>query len=280
MSIEAWLGERTAGVGLGGQAERVVQALARAPQMASYASAREVAERAGVNVSTVVRTAQQIGFDGWPDLRVSLRAAYLASSAAGESVAPATNDAAALMLHQDAANLAGVATTENIAAIRAIAAAIAAARRTVVIATGSGAGPAQILAYLASFHGYDIQVAAGPPTTQAVQVAPLGPEDCLVVVNVWRLTRAIRGLTRIAAEQGVTVAVLTDLRASPLTADAAHAVITPIEGIDPAPSLTAMVGVVQAILAELRALAEPDRRGTAGRIEQAWNSLDLMDDQA
>ena len=280
MSIEAWLGERTAGVGLGGQAERVVQTLARAPQMASYASAREVAERAGVNVSTVVRTAQQIGFDGWPDLRVSLRAAYLASSAAGESVAPATNDAAALMLHQDTANLAGVATTENIAAIRAIAAAIAAARRTVVIATGSGAGPAQILAYLASFRGYDIQTAVGPPTTQAVQVARLEPGDCLLVINVWRLTRAIRGLTRLGADQGAVVAVLTDLRSSPLAADAAHTVVTPIEGIDPAPSLTAMVAVVQAILAELSELADPGRRGTAGRIEQAWNSLDLMDDQA
>ncbi|BDD84771.1 transcriptional regulator [Tsukamurella pulmonis] len=279
MSIEAWLSERTAGAGLGGQAERVVQTLARAPHMASYASAREVAERAGVNVSTVVRTAQQIGFDGWPDLRASLRVAYIASSSAGESAPPATNDAAALMLHQDAANLADLATTENIASIRAVAAAIAAARRTVVVATGTGAGPAHILAYLAAFRGYDVQVAAGPPTTQAVQVAQLGPGDCLVVVNVWRLTRAIRGLTRLAAEQGVTVAVLTDLRSSPLAADATHTVVTPIEGIDAGPSLTAMVAVVHAILAEMAQLADPDRLGTAGRIEQAWNRLDLMDDQ-
>ncbi|WP_240193869.1 MULTISPECIES: MurR/RpiR family transcriptional regulator [unclassified Gordonia (in: high G+C Gram-positive bacteria)] len=280
MSVEAWLRDQTVDVTLGAQADRVIQTLARSPQMASYSSAREVAERAGVNVSTVVRTAQQIGFDGWPDLRTSLRAAYLASSSAGERPAPTTRDAAALMLHQDAANLAAVATPENVAALRSAARAIGSARRTVVIATGSGAGPAQILAYLASFGGHDVQAATGPPTTQAVQIAQLGPGDCVVVINVWRLTRAIRGLTRIAREQGATVVVLTDLHSSPLNADADHTVITPIEGVGASPSLTAMVAVVHAILAELTELADPAHRGVVGAIEQAWNALDLMDDQA
>ncbi|MGH1554141.1 hypothetical protein ACRAWF_25925 [Streptomyces sp. L7] len=75
MTIEAWLTDRTRGT-LGPQAGRVVHVLARAPQFAGYSSAREVAERAGVNVSTVVRTAQQLGFDGWPQLREELRARF------------------------------------------------------------------------------------------------------------------------------------------------------------------------------------------------------------
>jgi transposase len=90
VSIEAWLAGRTTRGALGPQAERVAHVLVRAPQFASYASAREVAERAGVNVSTVVRTAQQLGFDGWPQLREELRARYLASVSSGElSASPA-----------------------------------------------------------------------------------------------------------------------------------------------------------------------------------------------
>lgn len=277
LSIDAWLAERTNGTTLGGQAERVVKVLARAPQFASYASAREVAERAGVNVSTVVRAAQQLGFEGWPDLRQKLRALYLGSVTAGDMVDTDETGSVTAMLQQDAANLAALTTAENVEQIRAIGAAIRAARRTVVLATGTGTGPAHILGYVAGIHGYDVHSAVGPPTEQALHVSRLGPGDCLVVINVWRLTRTMRALTRMAHDQGVTVAVLTDLRSSPLTASADHFVLAPIEGVDRTPSLTAMVAAIQAILADL---AEQDGGGTSGRVEQAWNDLDLMDDQA
>ncbi|MGO2659966.1 MurR/RpiR family transcriptional regulator [Mycetocola reblochoni] len=276
MTIESWLSARTATTALGTQAERVVQVLARSPQFACYASAREVAERAGVNVSTVVRTSQQLGFAGWPQLRGGLRDEYLASLAA---VRPATADAtdvAALMLQQDATNLAATTTPENLAAIREIGAAIASAGTTVVLASGSGAGPATILGYLASVYGHDVEVATGSATAQAVAVSRLGSGDCLIVLNVWRLTKALRQLTALGHERGATVAVLTDLRSSPLGADADHVVVTPIEGVDETPSLTAMVAVVQGILAVLAVRTDRD---AVGAVERAWERLGLMDDQ-
>lgn len=270
------LAQRSAGANLGGQADRVVQVLTQMPQFASYASAREVAERAGVNVSTVVRTAQQLDFEGWSDLRKAIRAEYLNSLVTAGPPHPMSTDAAAQMLRQDAANLATASSATNVAAIKSVAEAVHTARRTLVLTTGTGAGPGQILTYLASIFGYDIRMAAGPATTQAVAVSQLDERDCLVVINVWRLTRTLRGLTRLAHERGATVVVLTDLRSSPLNASAHHVVVTPIEGIDVTPSLTAMVAVVQAVLAQLESSVS---RASIGRIESAWYDLDLMDDQ-
>ncbi|MGV2982062.1 MurR/RpiR family transcriptional regulator [Microbacterium sp. AGC85] len=186
-------------------------------------------------------------------------------------------DAAARMLRQDATNIASVASETNVDAIRNIARAISASRRTVVLTSGSGAGPAHVLGYIASIYGYDVRVAAGSATSQTVIVSQLGSEDCLVVINVWRLTRALRGLTRLGRERGANVAVLTDLHSSPLNSHADNVVITPIGGVDETPSLTAMLAVVQAILAELSVLTP---RNTAGQIERSWEALDLMDDQA
>jgi DNA-binding MurR/RpiR family transcriptional regulator len=271
------LAKRAEHANLGAQADRVVQVLAQLPQFASYASAREVAERAGVNVSTVVRTAQQLEFDGWSDLRRALRSEYLESLVTANPDRAVSTDAAARMLRQDAVNLAAAASADNISAIKSVAEAIHAARRTVVLATGTGAGPGHILSYLASIYGYDIQLAAGPATSQAVTVSQLDERDCLIVINVWRLTRALRGLARLGRERGATVAVLTDLNSSPLSVSADHVVITPIEGIDATPSLTAMVSVVHALLAQLGSLPMPS---SVGRAEQAWEALDLMDDQA
>ncbi|MGJ0184614.1 MurR/RpiR family transcriptional regulator [Corynebacterium glyciniphilum] len=300
VTTEKLLAQRAGRTTLGAQSERVVQVLSRMPQFASYASAREVAERAGVNVSTVVRTAQQLRFEGWTDLRQAVRSEYLDSlsasapphgttstasadsadsaDSAGSSSRTATGTPdATRALNQDARNLSTVATAENVSAINSIAEAIHAARRTVVLTTGSGAGPAQILSYLGSIYGYDIQAASGPATTQAVAVAQMDERDCLIVINVWRLTRALRGLTRLGHERGAVVSVLTDLRSSPLNDDADHVVLTPIEGVDATPSLTAMVSVVQAILA---VLARSSTRSSPAAVEKAWEMLGLMDDQS
>ena len=93
MTIDAWLADRAARTPLGPQAERVVNVLVRAPEFASYASARELAERAGANVSTVARTAQQLDFEGWPQLREELRARYLAAvSSPDVSLGPTAAD--------------------------------------------------------------------------------------------------------------------------------------------------------------------------------------------
>ncbi|GAA3155879.1 hypothetical protein GCM10020255_036810 [Rhodococcus baikonurensis] len=276
MTVGTMLAQRAEHANLGAQADRVMQVLAQMPQFASYASGREVAERAGVNVSTVVRTAQQLDFDGWSDLRQALRTEYLNSLVTTSPDHPGSKDAATQMLRQDAANLASVSTDANITAIKNIADAMIEARRIVVITSGSGTGPAHILSYLASIYGFDIHVAAGPATSQAIPVSHLDERDCLIVVNVWRLTRALRGLTRQARKRGATIAVLTDLHSSPLNTYADHVVITPIEGINPTPSLTAMVAVVQSILAQLES---SDARSSAKDIEKAWEQLDLMDDQ-
>jgi DNA-binding MurR/RpiR family transcriptional regulator len=276
VSIEAWLAGRTTRGALGPQAERVAHVLVRAPQFASYASAREVAERAGVNVSTVVRTAQQLGFDGWPQLREELRARYLASVSSGELSASPAADPAAQMLRQDATNITALATPDNLAAIRATARAVKAARRTLVISSGSGAGPAHILSYLGTIAGHDIQLALGSATSQAVHVARLEPGDCLITINIWRLTRTLRGLTRLARERGATVSVLTDLGSSPLAEYADHLIVTPVEGIQAGPSLTAMVAAVQAVLSEL---TDDDAIRASGQVQQIWQELDLMDDQ-
>jgi DNA-binding MurR/RpiR family transcriptional regulator len=276
VTIEAWLADRTKHKALGPQAERVAHILVRAPQFASYASARELAERAGVNVSTVVRTAQQLAYEGWPQLREELRDRYLASvSSVDVSLVPAAGDRASQMLRQDANNVAALATAENLAAIRATAQAIRSARRTVVISSGTGAGPANILSYLGTIGGHDIRLALGPATTQAVEVARLEEGDCLVTINIWRLTRTLRELTRLARERGATVSVLTDLRASPLAEHADHLVVTPMEASYPGPSLTGVVAAVQAILGEL---ADDDAVRASGRIQQMWQNLDLMDD--
>ncbi|MET9671280.1 SIS domain-containing protein [Streptomyces sp. NPDC006475] len=280
MLVGNWLSALNGSQDLGPQAARVLRFLGREPQLAAYASAREIAERAGVNTSTVVRTAQQLGYEGWPALRHHLRSHYIASMSSGEAApppaGPADADSVAAILRQDAANLQTLTTDDTLAAIRAMAAAIDASRRTLIIGSGLAEAPAGVLGHLGAILGHDMRVASGSATALSAQVSLLDEGDCLVVVNVWRLLRVLQPLAGMAKERGATVCVLTDLHASPLAAVADHVVVAPIESGRPAPSVTAMVAVVQATVAALPVTAEAVR--AVGRVEQAWQRLDLMDD--
>ncbi|MBO0847961.1 MAG: MurR/RpiR family transcriptional regulator [Pseudonocardia sp.] len=278
-SAEAWVRDRTEDAALGPKSERVARLLATQPEFTSYASAGAVAGRAGVDAATVVRTAQALGFSGWPELRLELRSRYLASLRATEVLvqhAASASDPVLHALRSDIDNLALASRTIDADAVRAVAAALAAARRTLVLASGAFSGPAYQLAHCAGFMGMDVQFAVRGGTTLVNGLTQLGPGDCLVSINFWRLPREIRDAAEIAHGAGVTTCALTDLHRSALTDVADHVIAVPSEGTSHFPSLTAAMSVVHALLAEVTRL-RGDRARDAMRVtEDLWQRMDLM----
>jgi DNA-binding MurR/RpiR family transcriptional regulator len=259
----------------------VVHLLATQAEFTSFASASAVAGRAGVDAATVVRTARALGFSGWPDLRLELRNRYLSSLRANEVLNEHEGAASDPILHalrSDVDNVTLAIRTIDVAQVRAIAAAIAGARRTVVIASGSFLGPAHHLVHSAGFMGLDVEFGIRGGTTLVNTLTRLGPGDCLVAINFWRLPREIRDATEIAGVAGATTCVLTDLRRSALTELADHVVTVPCEGTSHFPSLTASMAVVHAILAEITRTLGDQARDAMRATEDLWQRMNLMCD--
>src|SRR5262245_10842575 len=82
--FEIWLRARVPDRGLSAKGTAVLQALLSHPRRASYSSAAQAAELAGVNVATVSRTAQALGFSGWTELQHELRSRLLTALSAPE----------------------------------------------------------------------------------------------------------------------------------------------------------------------------------------------------
>jgi DNA-binding MurR/RpiR family transcriptional regulator len=280
-SAETWVRDRTDGAVLGPKSERVVHLLATQAEFTSFASASAVAGRAGVDAATVVRTARALGFSGWPDLRLELRNRYLSSLRANEVLNEHEDAASDPILHalrSDVDNVTLAIRTIDVAQVRAIAAAIAGARRTVVVASGSFLGPAHHLVHSAGFMGLDVEFGIRGGTTLVNTLTRLGPGDCLVAINFWRLPREIRDATEIAGAAGATTCVLTDLRRSALTELADHVVTVPCEGTSHFPSLTASMAVVHAILAEITRTLGDQARDAMRKTEDLWQRMNLMCD--
>ncbi|MFE6758293.1 MurR/RpiR family transcriptional regulator [Streptomyces sp. NPDC057684] len=276
--FEEWLRARLPERGLRAKGAAVLEVLLTQPRRASYAGSVELAELAGVNVATVTRTAQALGFSGWPALQQELRARYLSALSAPEVAAEhrTTGAPAAASLRRDLDSVALLARRLDHAALRTVAEAIAGARRTLVVADGTYAATGIALAHNARLAGYDVTAATTGPAHLANAVAAMTDEDVLIAISFWRLYESTVLAAQEAHARGAKVFALTDA-ASPALADAADQVLLiPAEGVAFFPSLTAGMAAVQAVVAELAAVAPDRTRMAIEAAEAQWDRFGLL----
>ncbi|WP_166792412.1 MurR/RpiR family transcriptional regulator [Cryobacterium sp. TMT1-66-1] len=249
------------------------------PAAASYLSAQKLADRSSVNVATVVRTAQFLGFSGWPAMKSELRHRYLATMTSEGLLAEHSAPAAGLTqatIAADVRNLTVIARTIDSEQVKRVAGIIAAARRTAIVASGSYAAPGIQLSHMGQTMGHDIELLTSSGTSLVNRIKLLGAGDCFLACNLWRSSRFVFSVAEIAKARGARIVVLADRR-SALSDLADEALIVPSEGVSFVPSIVGAVSVVQAILAEL-ATINPEQTTAALRdVEALWAALDLVE---
>lgn len=258
--IGTWLENLTAQRRLSPGAKAVLGAVADNPEQASYCSAAILAEAAGVNVATVVRAAQAIGFSGWPELSTEVRSRFLSSLDADNYYvrnSPEGTRQSLASLNKDRELIQLLSESLSEEAITGIAEMIAEAQSTTVLATGSYAAPGAVLAHNGQGLGYRITLSSGSATSMINSVRMLQQGDCLLTFSIWKTSASIVPLCEYARAKGIKVIVIADQH-SRLAELADRLVLVPSEGAGPMASVTCAVSVVQCIVTELANL-DPQR---------------------
>lgn len=277
--IAEWLDGLTLGRKVSPGIDAVLTILRTDAGRASFMSTQDLAARANVNVATVVRAAQFLGFSGWSALKSELRHRYLASLTAEKLLSERSNSSAGLAgssFTNDVRNVTRLADSINPEQLIRAAAVLAAADRIIVLATGSYAGAGFQLAHIGQWMGRDIELHTASGTALVNRLRMLKPGDALVSCNLWRSSKFVLEVVRIAEARGIRIVAIAD-RQTAVTDLAEEALLVPSEGVTFMPSTVAAVATVQALLAELSAV-DPDRTMRALRdTEGLWGELDLVD---
>ena len=187
--VWSWIESLAAKIPLGGKGRAVINVLTSQPRLASYASVREIAAIASLSSGTVTRTAQALGFTGWPNLQAELRTHYLASLSAVELAEVRVGDSqlpAFASITRDRENLNAYSRAVDLSQIERVARAMTRARRTFVVGGGSFMGVGRIFAHSAQLHGYDVRLLDEP--AQLVNVLSTVTSDVVVFgISFWRL---------------------------------------------------------------------------------------------
>ena len=258
---------------------RIIEVLRRNPQVAAFSTVQAMSELAEVNIATVTRAAQFLGFRGWPDFILDYRGHYLAQLGADTVLAPApavgAESGPRFSVQQDVRALQSLAESLDEERVAAAAERLAASRRTVVLATGTYLAPANVLAHNAQLLGYDFELPYGSASTQMNAVRKLGPEDTLIIFNIWKTAAIVPRLAKFAHARRVPIVAFAD-RTTPAVGLADVVLTVPSEGARYLPSSIPAVSAVQAVL---NALADLDRDRTERSLREAdelWGELGIV----
>lgn len=237
------------------------------PNEIGVSSMRQIASAADVTPNTLVRLAQALGFDGYEEFRHPFRETLRRGGDTIPDRARSLQDLSRAGSHGELfrqlaetamANVETLYATTSVKDLRQAARLIIKARTAYVLGMGS---------CYASMHGfYYVGRMAIPNLVFAPQQSSLplddlgriGRGDVLFAATYSPYRRETVEATRSAKARGARVISLTDSRASPIAAEADLLLLAPTSTPQFFPSIIAMVGILEALLAFIVSEAGPD----------------------
>jgi DNA-binding MurR/RpiR family transcriptional regulator len=244
-------------IGLSKKQRALVSYIEHNPKFSAFATAADLAQRAGTHPSTVVRLAQMLGYEGFPELQEAIRHRYLASLDAvtlmHSHAAELGSDVALASLDQEIRNLSATRSALDRDVLRQVACRILEARSVVIVGFASHGGVASIFAHLCQFMGLAVEAEIRGGVTLATRLASLGPEDVIIGTAAWWVVKDTREALAVGREAGATTVAVVDNQASPLAQVADHVLITRTESVSYFQSMSGPLAVLNALAAEIAA---------------------------
>jgi DNA-binding MurR/RpiR family transcriptional regulator len=239
----------------------------------SFSSASQVGEKNDTTAATVVRFAQALGYQGYPELQEALRSElppYMTAAARMQkrmSLQVTPSSTHQNVFYTDIQNIERTASSLSEQKLQAALEGIVKAARIFVIGAGISSVPAAFLVHSLKVMGFDVVAIGGEGLQTAVEIAQLRSNDLLIAVDLWRYARLTVITVSLAKEMGAPVIAITDSIVSPLAKKADISFEIATEGVAHSLSITALMSLLNVLVAML-----------ADRVpEQVYESLQRVD---
>jgi len=236
---------------------------------ASFLSATELAHSLDLDPATVVRFAQRLGYDGYPELQREIRDRVREEVLSGRQVEPkSTAEAADLAMTEIARHLELTRLSFPIETAERLVAALDEAERVIILAEGLAGGSARSLAGWLESAGYTVQLAVGGLSEMARALAGGRKRDLAVAIEVVDETPVVSRALAEARRLGLRTAAITASPAAPST-DHAELVISGHASLEPGVGQV----VVEAMIHALVSVLKRDRPGLFAKVEDKVGEL-------
>jgi len=252
-------------------------------EKAAYMTAAKLGSLVNVSESTVVRFANELGFDGYPALQAALRELVRTNLTSFQRVEVSDSiigDREVLdqILMSDAEKLRRTLDSIDREAFNAAVDSIVEARRVYIIGVRSSA-------MLAGFLHYNLQMAFDNLTLVQTtsgnemfeQIMRVGKGDVVVAISFPRYSKRIIKAVEFAKRNGADVVALTDRESSPLTPYADQLLTAHSDMASFVDSLVAPLSIINAIIVSVGRKKREELTRRLKELEEIWDEYDVYD---
>ncbi|HOM01769.1 MAG TPA: MurR/RpiR family transcriptional regulator [Acetivibrio sp.] len=252
---------------------------------AAYMTAAKLGEEVGVSESTVVRFANEIGFDGYPKLQKVLREmnkSKLTAVQRMEVTSIRINEGNILksVLQSDMEKI--KATLEEIEqeSFNNIVQSILNARKIYILGVRSSAPLASFLGFYFNLIFDNVRLVHTTSVSEMFeQIIHASRGDVVIGISFPRYSKRTINAMRFAHNQGATVVAITDSLYSPLAKNADHVITARSDMASFVDSLVAPLSVINALIVAIGMSRKPHIQETFERLEKIWDEYKVYEKQ-
>lgn len=241
---------------LGTRRKNLIQTILDDSEETYFLSSRELAKRYRVDVGTIVRTTQALGYKRYADFISDLRAHFVvkinpytvmkaATLRGRRSVPDHIRDCVELGTN----NLGALRSEVDPRKIMDLAKAIRRARKILVVGVDLATTLSYYFSYLlVAYGGFDAEAPVGTAAHLNQKASLLGPRDLLIAISFGRCLQATVDSAVHANERGARTFGITDSNRSPIARFCGSFLIVPTSSAELSVSYVAPVSVIEAVM--------------------------------
>jgi DNA-binding MurR/RpiR family transcriptional regulator len=232
----------------------LIQSMLDNPEEHFFLSSRKMAQRYGVDASTIVRTIQALGYEKYDDFAADLRSHFVTRITPYAVLKSATRENRSVQDHirhcvdRDSENIQALSSNLNIERIVELAKLIHRSRRIIVIGVDLAAALAWFLAYGLTPLGFDAEAPTGSSGNLQHKIDVLTNKDLLIAISFGRGLRDTVESALRARELGIPTFGITDSDTTPIATFCDSYLLASISSPSFTGSYVAPMGLMNTIL--------------------------------
>ena len=250
---------------------------------AAYMTASKMGTLVGVSESTVVRFANELGFDGYPDMQKSLQELIRMKLTSVQRVEVTNSligegDVLEKILMSDAEKIRRTLEEIDRDAFDAAVDKIVAADKIYIIGVRSSSSLAGFLNFnfrMIFDNVKFVQTTSGSEMFE--QIMSIGPNDVMIAISFPRYSKRIVNAVEYAHNAGADVISLTDSHQSPIAGVADQLLLARSDLVSFVDSLVAPLSIINAIIVAVSRKKMDDIRVRFDKLEKIWDEYEVYD---
>ena len=262
---------------------RIAAFIERNFDKAAFMTAARLGKLAGVSESTVVRFATELGFEGYPEMRMALQDMIRSRLTSVQRIEVAKTvlsgkDTLTAVLEADVDKINRTLAAVDRAAFSEAVDRIVEAEHVYVLGTRTCAPLAAFLSFYLNMLMPNVKLVQQNCASELLeQIFHIGPGDVLIGLSFPRYsTRTVKAV-RYARDMGASVIAVTDAETSPLAGAAELCLYAKSDMVSFVDSLVAPLSLLNALLVAVGSRTREDVTETFGELERVWDEYGVYE---